>query len=132
MNIIAIRLILEGMKTGFVVMCKILRVIVGFLNTYTLILLSLTMTHYHSSRLCNHIHNTKRYEISPNIYIILNYLHICISSHMFIYNEFSRLHPRIICKIIKRYFILSPCMPALNNHLCYLFSHVSVTYNLTN
>ena len=49
MNIIAIKLVLVETKTGSIDMCKRLTVIVAFLNVHMLILLSLAMTHYHSS-----------------------------------------------------------------------------------
>ena len=51
MNIIAKRLVLVGTKSGLVVMCKILMVVVVFLFTYerSLILLSLAVTRYRSS-----------------------------------------------------------------------------------
>ena len=51
MNIIAIRLVLVETKTGSIVMCKILMVVVAFFECahVILILLSLAATHYCSS-----------------------------------------------------------------------------------
>ena len=49
MNIMAIRLVLVGTKSGLVVMCKIHTVVVTFLFMRELILLSLATTCYRSS-----------------------------------------------------------------------------------